>query len=394
MSDRWPVVELGEVLTHRKEFTTISDLETYKRCRVQLHAKGIVLRDTVLGAEIRTKKQQVCRAGEFLVAEIDAKVGGYGIVPDALDRAIVSSHYFLFHVDDSVLDRNFLSYFVRTPAFDDQVSAQGSTNYAAIRPQQVLEYEIPLPPLHEQRRIVAYIEELASRIEEARGLRAKAVGEAEMLWEASSDRIFAALSLNDINTRLEAVTERVTKGESPKWQGFDYVSDGPLFLRSQNVLWGYVDITSATRVPQAFHDKLSRSALRPGDVLINLVGASIGRSAVVPDKIGDANINQAVAVISPTPQLNSRFLMSFLISPLAQRVLHMGKVETARPNITLTGLRKLTIPIPSLPEQHRIVAYLDALQAKVDALEQLQANTQAELDALLPSVLDKAFRGE
>ena len=394
MSDRWPVVELGEVLTHRKEFTTISDLETYKRCRVQLHAKGIVLRDTVLGAEIRTKKQQVCRAGEFLVAEIDAKVGGYGIVPDALDRAIVSSHYFLFHVDDSVLDRNFLSCFVRTPAFDDQVSAQGSTNYAAIRPQQVLEYEIPLPPLDEQWRIVAHIEELASRIEEARGLRAKAVGEAEMLWEASSDRIFAALSLNDINTRLEAVTERVTKGESPKWQGFDYVSDGPLFLRSQNVLWGYVDITSATRVPQAFHDKLSRSALRPGDVLINLVGASIGRSAVVPDKIGDANINQAVAVISPTPQLNSRFLMSFLISPLAQRVLHMGKVETARPNITLTGLRKLTIPIPSLPEQHRIVAYLDALQAKVDALEQLQANTQAELDALLPSVLDKAFRGE
>ena len=394
MSAKWRMVKLGEVLTHRKEFITISDLETYKRCRVQLHAKGIVLRDTVLGAEIRTKKQQVCRAGEFLVAEIDAKVGGYGIVPDALDRAIVSSHYFLFHVDDFVLDRNFLSCFVRTPAFDDQVSAQGSTNYAAIRPQQVLEYEIPLPPLDEQRRIVAHIEELASRIEEARGLRAKAVGEAEMLWEASSDRIFAALSLNDINTRLEAVTERVTKGESPKWQGFDYVSDGPLFLRSQNVLWGYVDITSATRVPQAFHDKLSRSALRPGDVLINLVGASIGRSAVVPDKIGDANINQAVAVISPTPQLNSRFLMSFLISPLAQRVLHMGKVETARPNITLTGLRKLTIPIPSLPEQHRIVAYLDALQAKVDALEQLQANTQAELDALLPSVLDKAFRGE
>jgi type I restriction enzyme S subunit len=50
--------------------------------------------------------------------------------------------------------------------------------------------------------------------------------------------------------------------------------------------------------------------------------------------------------------------------------------------------------LPSLEEQRRIAAYLDDLQAKVDALKQLQAQTQAELDAMLPSVLDRAFRGE
>jgi type I restriction enzyme S subunit len=57
----------------------------------------------------------------------------------------------------------------------------------------------------------------------------------------------------------------------------------------------------------------------------------------------------------------------------------------------------MNIPFPSalsLEEQRRIVAYLDGLQGKVDALKQLQAQTQAELDALLPSVLDKAFKGE
>ena len=84
MNHPWPAVSLGEVLKHRKEFITIDDSQEYKRCRIQLHAKGIVLRDLIEGARIKTKEQQVCRAGEFLVAEIDAKVGGFGIVPEDL----------------------------------------------------------------------------------------------------------------------------------------------------------------------------------------------------------------------------------------------------------------------------------------------------------------------
>ena len=137
----WPITKLGEVLLHRKEFITIDDLTNYKRPRVQLHVQGIVFRDEVPGALIKTKTQQVCRAGEFLVAEIDAKVGGFGIVPKSLDGSIVSSHYFLFVIDESKLDRRFLDSFIRTPAFREQVAAQGSTNYAAIRPAHVLGYE-------------------------------------------------------------------------------------------------------------------------------------------------------------------------------------------------------------------------------------------------------------
>jgi type I restriction enzyme, S subunit len=62
--------------------------------------------------------------------------------------------------------------------------------------------------------------------------------------------------------------------------------------------------------------------------------------------------------------------------------------------ISATDLKTISIPVPPLPEQRRFVAYLDNLQAKVDALKQLQAETQAELDSLLPSILDKAFKGE
>lgn len=120
----WDNVPLGDMIRYRKEYIQIDDLSTYKRCRVQLHAQGIVLRDSIDGSQIKTKKQQVCHAGEFLVAEIDAKVGGIGIVPENLEGAIVSSHYFIFELDKESLDRRFLDYFIRTKMFQDQVTAQ------------------------------------------------------------------------------------------------------------------------------------------------------------------------------------------------------------------------------------------------------------------------------
>jgi type I restriction enzyme, S subunit len=166
----WPLVPLGTVLSHRKEFIHIDDSLTYKRCRVRLHAQGIVLRDEVPGIGIKTKAQQVCRDGEFLVAEIDAKVGGFGIVPLGLNGAIVSSHYFLFSVDPSVLDVQFLGYYIQTAAFKDQVTAQGSTNYSAIRPFHVLDYTMPLPLLVEQRRLVEKINHLSNKVGQATAL--------------------------------------------------------------------------------------------------------------------------------------------------------------------------------------------------------------------------------
>ncbi|WP_199294518.1 restriction endonuclease subunit S [Anabaena sp. FACHB-1237] len=143
------------------------------------------MRDIVKGAEIKTKKQQVCRKGEFLVAEIDAKIGGIGIVPENLDGAIVSSHYFLFEINESLINKQFLNFFIRTPIFCDQIAAQGSTNYAAIRPSDVLGYSIPLPPLEEQRRIVGRVEELVGKIGEVRSLRQKALEETMLIYKSA-----------------------------------------------------------------------------------------------------------------------------------------------------------------------------------------------------------------
>lgn len=120
----------------------------------RLIEKGVVVRDIVKGVAINTKKQQVCKEGDFLMAEIDAKVGGYGFVGKELEGAIVSSYYFLFEVDESKMLKEYLAWLIKTNIIQEQINSKGSTNYAAIRPSHVLNFEIPLPPVSEQTAII------------------------------------------------------------------------------------------------------------------------------------------------------------------------------------------------------------------------------------------------
>jgi len=393
MSNSWPILKLGEVLRHRSEFVTIDGLTTYRRPRVQLHAQGIVLRDEVPGAHIKTKTQQVCHAGELLVAEIDAKVGGFGIVPKALDGAIVSSHYFLFDIDETKLHRRFLDYFIRTPEFQDQVRAQGSTNYAAIRPAQVLGYEIPLPALSEQLRIVAQIEELATQIHEARTLRHQVSYATNALFEASVGKRLFELSSYPIKA-LGTLATKIGSGSTPKGGRATYPTEGIPFIRSLNVRMRRFQWDDIAFITEETHTRMSSTRVRPKDVLLNITGASIGRVACAPDDVEEGNVNQHVAIIRPTQELEPRFLMYWLSQPAIQEFINSEQKGATRQGFTKAQIEAFEIPLPILPEQRRIVGELDALQAEVDALKRLQAETAAELDGLLPSVLDRAFKGE
>ena len=392
MTCTWPTVRLGEAIAHRKEFIHIDDLAEYKRCRVQLHTKGIVLRDIVPGATIKTKSQQVCRAGEFLVAEIDAKVGGFGIVPDELDGAIVSSHYFLFTIDESRLNLGFLGYFVRTPTFRDQVAAQGSTNYAAIRPGHVLEYEIPLPPLSEQRRIVAKIDHLAAKIDEAHSLRASAALEMQALAVSSTDRCFQALAQRGTPiVSFEDACDRITVGHVSSMR-HAYREQGVPFLRSQNVRPNRFEPEGLCFIAPEFHEANQKSALRPGHIVVVRTGF-VGIACVIPRDIEDANCADLV-IIHPGQQLNPYYGSHFLNSHSGLSRAAHAAVGSAQKHYNVKAMRKTKMPLPPLDEQRRIVTYLDSFQAQVNRLNALQEKSAAELDALLPAVLDKAFKGE
>ncbi|MFN9355656.1 MAG: restriction endonuclease subunit S [Alphaproteobacteria bacterium] len=398
MSVAWPTVPLGEVVEHRKEFITIDDLKTYRRPRVKLHAQGIVLRDAVPGALIKTKKQQVARAGEFLVAEIDAKVGGFGLVPDDLDGAIVSSHYFLYGHRPTLLDNNYLGWFVRTRAFREQVEAQGSTNYAAIRPSDVLEYEIPLPPLGEQRRIVARIEELAAKVEEARGLRMNSALEIAATVTAAR-RALIGETPGENWVPLDTLVAEIENGKSPATEGRPAEPNEWAVLKVGAVSFGVFDERENKALPASF-EPVRKYEVVVGDFLMSRANTSdlVGACAIVRSSRSKLMLSDKIFRFKFRPKANlvPEFLDHAMKSPALRTQIVAGASGTSptMKNISKEKVRALLVPQMPVTEQRRIVAELDALQAKVDAVKALQTETAAELDAMLPAILDKAFKGE
>jgi type I restriction enzyme S subunit len=259
----------------------------------------------------------------------------------------------------------------------------------AVTKALLLNWPVPLPPPSEQKRIVKLLEQADA----LRRQRAEADRFANRILPALFHQMFGDPSTNPKRwsvASLGELTTRVTKGESPGWQGFEYQDEGPIFVTSENVLWGRIDLSEPKHIPAEFHKKLGRSALRPNDVLINLVGASIGRTCLVPKDIGPANVNQAVAVITCGSRLLPEYLGSLLLTPAAQARFHGGKVEVARANISLSDVRKFPALLPPMQIQEQFVV----LQGQTSDILKGRETAQRSISTLFSAMLHRAFTGE
>src|ERR1035441_63736 len=184
MSNNWTKVTLGEVLTHYQSYIDSPEPRLYPKLSVRLYGKGAVLDTPAEGAILKMKRHQLAKVGQVILSEIWGKKGAIGFVPPEGEGALCTSHFFLFDVHTDRLDPRWLQAIFDANYLQEQLDeeAKGTTGYAAVRPKILLACEIPLPPLAEQRRIVARIEELAAKIEEARTLRHQAAEEAEALY--------------------------------------------------------------------------------------------------------------------------------------------------------------------------------------------------------------------
>ena len=167
-----------------------------------------------------------------------------------------------------------------------------------------------------------------------------------------------------------------------------------MFVTSENVGEYEILLEKPKYVEEEFNVKDKKSILKNGDVLTNIVGASIGRTAVFnTDDV--ANINQAVCLIRCEPHLlNNHYLTYLLNSPVFKQVLHDNEVNNARANLSLGFFSKLPVPIPPIPKQEEIVAKLGAVRDETQRLESIYQRKFAALDELKKSLLHQAFSGQ
>lgn len=249
-----------------------------------------------------------------------------------------------------------------------------------IKPSDVKGHVIALPPLPEQRRIAAILDQ-------ADELRAKRQSSLAQLHALRDSYVAQALRTLDQREPLGDHLVFVTSG-SRGWAKF-YASSGSRFIRSQDVLLGSIDESDPAFVDAPSNSESRRTAIRAGDLLITITG-SVGRVTAAPAYLDGAFISQHVAIGRPGPTLHPLFAEAYLCSPEGQRQLKRAQYGQTKPGLNLTQIRDLTLPVPDLATQDALIERLRYIDCCRDRLR----NSQLAMQSLLLSLQHRAFRGE
>lgn len=195
--------------------------------------------------------------------------------------------------------------------------------------------------------------------------------------------------------RLGEAASLITKGATPTTYGFAFESSGIPFVKVENVKNGSIQFTEKMQfISAAAHEYQKRSQLEEYDLLFSIAG-TIGETCVVKGSDIPANINQALAIIRGYTKIFSpHFLIKALNSAVSEAIKNRAR-GAAMNNISLGDIKDMIIPVPPLPEQHRIVARVDQLMALCDALDQqIDATTEKQtelLNAVMAQVQEKSW---
>jgi type I restriction enzyme, S subunit len=370
----------------------------YKQIGVKLWGEGAYQRESIDGSQTKYKKLSRTETNDIIVNKIWARNGSVTVIPSHLAGCYVSSEFPSFRPNLDKLEPRWFYWFTKTKFCWEQCDekSRGTSGKNRIRPEKFLEIKIPLPALEEQRRIVAKVEELAVKIEEARSLREQTIKETKALIASEKNAIFSErFSSKYSSMQLGEISEiraGVTLGR--KLQGNTISLP---YLRVANVQDGYLDLKFIKTV-EIYEPEQEKWQLKPGDILLTEGGDwdKLGRGTVWQGEIADCIHQNHIYRVRVNPnEFNSEYLSALIGSPYGKSYFQQASKQTTNlATINQKQLKAFVVFKPPLAQQQQIVAYLDRFQSKVDEMKRLREKALQELDALLPSILDRAFKGE
>ena len=446
----WEYVFLNELLSESKIIDDNPDPN--RKIRVRLNCNGVEKRP-LMSEKKGATKNYIRKSGQFIYGKQNFHKGAFGVIPTELDGFSSSGDLPAFDVDSRCLPEWIYYWFKTDNRYLQLAKHAKGVGSQRVNVKSFLQEKIALPSLKQQSQIIDKINKrkltaesfkteqttqatllsqlrqaiLQEAIEgkltadwrkenpvrkgdpdyDAESLMEKIKAEKEKLvkeGKIKKQKTLAPIKAEEVPfdlpegwvwTRLGEVTELITKGSSPNWQGVPYVEKGKgiRFITSKNVGFYKIDFTDETFVDERFNQIEPRSVLKNGDILTNIVGASIGRTAIY-DLDDNANINQAVCILRYTHKYVIKlFFLHWMNSPIVINKMHEDEFAPGRANLSMLNVASFLFALPPLAEQQAIGDRVEKLLSMVDELEKQVSERKEQSEQLMQAVLREAFEG-
>lgn len=304
------------------------------------------------------------------------------------DLLTFSNHMTRIRVDNDVILPAFLSrylHFLWNIGFS-RTRAKRWVSQAGIDQQELSKFEVPLPSLIEQQRIVYLIK----KTDELRLLRRDRPRSFSILRRNLFSLFFGKFKeLEKDKFPLGRITNFITSGSRDWSKYYSNSSHDAIFIRVQNVKKGWLDFSDVAHVSAPENSESTRTRVQPFDLLVSITG-SIGQVAIVPENIGEAYISQHVALVRTDLSVPVKFLAEYLNHPAGgQLQINRANYGQTKPGLNLEQIKKLNIPVI---DQRKLKPFLDTLK-KVEFLINDTIITDKYLENLYTNLSNQAFFG-
>jgi type I restriction enzyme S subunit len=377
------------------------------------HPDGLVFLDA---SQARALENVIVRTGDVLLNITGASIGRATQAPQRVDGGRVSQHVCIIRPAEG-LHAPYLSYLLAAPMFQDQITNENyGVTRQALTKSMIESFHIPLPPLPEQRRIVARIEALFARTRRARAdleriaplarrfrealLTAAFNGELTSDWRAHSSHSSGNSQESPAGWTTQSIERLVGEGglmSDGDWiESKDQDPNGSVrLIQLADVGDGRFTNRSSRFLTQEAAERLQCTFLRPGDVLIARMPDPLGRACIFPGVEQNAVTAVDVCIWRPGRDAAApKWLMHVINSPPVRSELELLASGTTRQRVSGGNLKRFELPVPPVAEQTEIIRRLDKLFDACGQPPQDAKRALALLDRLEQSILTRAFRGE
>ncbi len=291
------------------------------------------------------------------------------------------------HVLRSKTNNKFLCYYLNSFNYKGFVSG---TTRLKLTQAEMKRIPVPVPPLPEQERIVARIEELFSQLDAGVETLKKTKAQLTVYRQAVLKEAFESISGAGVSNIASLCKNIVDCPHStPKWS-----DEGYLCLRTTNFKRGKLDFSEKNYVTkETFNIRNARLVPMPGDVLYSREGAILGIACIIP-KDTFVCLGQRMMLLRPSEKLNNRYLMYFLNSPVVTNFVASITGGSASPHVNVGDIKAFMIPCPNIAVQEKLVLEIDSRFSVCDSIEQTVDTALQRAEAMRQSILKKAFEGK